>query len=644
MYPYQPDTKVKTMNATNPQQEMQQIIQSCINSQDFTTAQKCLEIYINTFGKDSYAESWQLALLYQKAPLVSLICIINNAAEQTFPGISEQKYSNLDITYISLSNLEEEFFDYIYSSNSKYICFYEAGHEHNIYKILLMVHAAEEQPDLNGIICARNFITSDGTLISHPDYFYQESLDHKVFHGKDLLEYCIENNVNLYGNLSTLLLSTEYVKQICPIRLNAASSMRPMDLLYQLLLPATIGCLYQPLVSTILAPNVNDSNLQSDYEDYIQTLQKKGLIQHTAPSVQNFHIPSDKIVCERDITFFYTDKGEYYNLEPLAEEAKRRGYKVCFTENLTQKAKIGVYCQHICYPENAEFSVILLHDLAQGHNRWPNLWETVERWNKFDIGILPGKAWAERWSQCACQYYANPRHGVYELGYPKSDLINSEELKQRASEIRKKLNLKYDTSVLYAPSWENDGKEDDFITSLSSLNVNLLIKQAHWSAEYPSIIQNIQQMRSLHEGKYENVYYIEPSESILTALTLCDMVVSDESSVMAEALMFGKPSIAVTDWLIPDTIPSRYASVPMDYVIKCQKNQLQEYVIDLLQSPEKFKSCLDNGKSVFSNSGNVCRDILDAIEYYTSPEPKHKDYPFLEKRLSSTYALCSMWN
>ncbi len=32
--------------------------------------------------------------------------------------------------------------------------------------------------------------------------------------------------------------------------------------------------------------------------------------------------------------------------------------------------------------------MILLHDMAQGHNRWPNIWE-IERWSKFDVGILP---------------------------------------------------------------------------------------------------------------------------------------------------------------------------------------------------------------------------------------------------------------
>ncbi len=62
----------------------------------------------------------------------------------------------------------------------------------------------------------------------------------------------------------------------------------------------------------------------------------------------------------------------------------------------------------------------------------------------------------------------------------------------------------------------------------------------------------MEEMRLLHEGEYENVFYIEPEESIMTVLAMCDLIVSDESSAMAEGLMFGKPTIAVMDWKIPD--------------------------------------------------------------------------------------------
>ena len=74
-----------------------------------------------------------------------------------------------------------------------------------------------------------------------------------------------------------------------------------------------------------------------------------------------------------------------------------------------------------------------------------------------------------------------PRFGTYELGYPKSDTINDKALKNRAQMLKEKFNLKYDFSVLYAPSWEYAGKEDDFIKAVAPLKVNMLIKQCHWS-------------------------------------------------------------------------------------------------------------------------------------------------------------------
>lgn len=174
--------------------------------------------------------------------------------------------------------------------------------------------------------------------------------------------------------------------------------------------------------------------------------------------------------------------------------------------------------------------------------------------------------------------------------------------------------MKHNYTVLYAPSWENDGKEDDFVKALSSLKINLLIKQASWPKEYQTIIDNIKKMRKLHENVYDNVYYIEPEESIMSALYICDLVVSEESSVMTEALLYHKPSIAVVDWEIPDTIPNRLASVPMDYVIKCKKYELKEYVEKVMENSSAFDSILQKGKDFFSNVGECCNGIMDLID------------------------------
>ena len=434
-------------------------------------------------------------------------------------------------------------------------------------------------------------------------------------------------------------MTTQHAKTISydlpDIRINKLNSL---FFLFHLLIGGRIHIMNTPLVSTMLQPYKDDTRLQETYEKFADAFCSKNALA-ASPGPDRTSDSSSLPSLPKEITFFYSDMGEYYNLEPIAQTAARRGYKVEFTQNLTQKAEIGVYCQHVCFPENSRFSVILLHDLMQGHNRWPDIWD-YERWDKFDIGIVPGKFWASLWSKCACRYYANPRFGTYELGYPKSDLADSAKLKHRAHELRQKLGLKYDFSILYAPSWEYDNKEDDFIRSLSSLKANLLIKQAHWLEQYEDIINNIRQMRSMHENKYENVYYIEPKESIMTALELCDMVVSDESSVMIEALMFHKPSIAVTDWLIPDTVPSRPAIVPVDFMIKCHKSELREYAEKLISSPDYYHAVLEKGTSFFSNQGQVCEDIMDAIEYYTG---KKTDCSFLSKKLASKYATCSMW-
>ncbi len=617
----------------NPKEEMQELIKRSTNSYETYEA---LKIYTHTFGNDEFSKGYY-NVINKNGPLVSLICMnCNDNVIDDF--IAHQSYLNLEIARVSPEDSYKDIIDYIKNTESKYICFFENNHIYNNDKISEMVWNLENLDDVQVLISPRNFVDKENKIIASPDQEFREALKDTVFSGKTFLEYNINNNINLYGNLSTLLVSTTYAKKIAlDVYKSSLEEINCISLVYQFILQGDIKFTNNILVSTILQPYKDDYDLRGAYNELLNNLIDKKLID---VSISENYNEMNLLPISKKITFFYTDKGEYYNLEPIADEANRRGYDVEFTRNIKQKAEIGIYCQHLCYPENSKFSVILLHDLAQGHNRWPNIWE-VERWNKFDIGILPGKLWSQLWTQCACQYYANPRHGVYELGYPKSDLVNNKSIKTRANELKKKYDFKYDFTVLYAPSWENDEKEDDFVRALASLNVNLLIKQAHWSDEYKNIIDNIKEMRKMHENVYENVYYIEPEESIMVALELCDIVVSDESSVMSEAIMFKKTSIAVTDWLIPDTYPSRFASVPLDYVLKCKKVELRENVEKLSKYRIDYEKNLKKGEDVISNQGNCCKDIMDAIDYFTQNKDCNE---FLNKKVNSKYRICSMWN
>lgn len=627
------------MNTLSPKDEMIQLIQQCILAKDFMSAAKCLEIYKQSFGADNFFSSCQISI----TPVTVIYILSEDELKPDLTDIiSTDIHVNLSVIYIHEKNLMEEFLNCLPSIESEYFCFYDSKHHYEKNRIAILLSVVAKITSVNGIIHTRNFIDNSDTVLAHPDYMYKEILDNKIFNGAELLHYSAMNNINLYGDLSTVFLSTAYVKQLSFAHLDVTDSMQSLAFLYQLLWSTKIAYTYLPLSSSTVVEYLDAAQSISDYVNFLKLYYSENDISRISDTLTDFTTAEHFVSCKKEITFFYTDMGEYYNLKPIADMAESRGYKTVFTKDIHQNAEIGVYCQHICYPENSKFSLILLHDLAQGHDRWPSFWE-LERWNKFDIGIVPGQFWADLWSKCACQYYANPRCGTYQLGYPKSDLASSCALSKRANLLIEQLHLKYDFSILYAPSWENDGKEDDFVKSLSSLKVNLLIKQAHWNEKYSNIIQNIKEMRNLHERKFDNVYYIEPEESIMTALAMCNLVVSDESSVMAEALMFNIPSIAVTDWLIPDTTPSRYASVPMDYVIKCKKSDLQDCVQRFLSSPNDYNSILENGRLLFSNAEHCCSDILDAIEYYTALD-SNASKDFLSKRLSSKYSICSMWN
>lgn len=621
------------MDRDSIKEEMQCIIRKCVAECQEDVLQQCLQVYEETLGKDEFYK--EIVRENRKNRIqVSLICI-DMSEEDINEFLEAQTYTNIEIVKMDKSDTYEDLQEYYDTTDSSYVCFLEKGYVYSPIKIEKMVHYICEN-NVDVVIAGRNLIDEENTIIAHPFLLVHSEEERGYYSGKSFLEYCIKEKVNIYGSLANILVTVDYLRKqkIEAIKTTDVQIAR-MIYLMQLLLNCVVGYMSEPLVSVVLSQEKEENKRETSYNDYIEYLEEKGSI--FLPAVMEKSIVKK---LQKHITFFYTDKGEYYNLKPISDAAEKRGFKTEFTTNLKQKAEIGIYCQHFCYPENSKFSLILLHDMAQGHNRWPNIWE-IEKWNKFDIGIVPGEEWAKRWSQCACHPFANPRLGTFQLGYPKSDLIDSKELNMRVEELRSQFNLKYDFSVLYAPSWENDEKEDDFIRALASLPVNLLIKQAHWPESYIHIIKNIQDMRLTHEGKYENLYYIEPEESIMVALKMCDLVVSDESSVMAEALMFHKPSLAVIDWLIPDTQPSRFASVPMDYVCKCKKVELREYVEKFYSQPDFYHKMQKKANFVFSNHGNCCKDILDAIEYYTQSK---EECGFLNKKLNSLYYQCNMWS
>lgn len=625
--------------------QLEKVLDECIENKLYEEATKGLEMLSDLNANKLMRYKNKIA--NECGPSVLVICIeCDNTDIDKF--IENQTYNNIEVLEIQQSeNLVADILECIEYTQSKYICFIEKNQSYPKDSILNRVKYLEENSDLDVVLAKRDVIDGDAQVMSHLDVRFNHDNFNHDFDGKVFLEYCVNEKTNLYGNLSSILIKTAYAKSIQWTDYHpSVAQIQALSVLYQLIYNTKIQLIDCEVVSSIITKNDSMSAdvLGKAYYNFILEF-----FQHDSTENSDIRLACEKhkpvvetnqIALEKNITFFYLDKGEYYNLKPIGDEAQKRGYEVKYTSDLREKAVIGIYCQHVCFPENSQFSLILLHDMAQGHNRWPNIWE-IERWNKFDIAVVPGRDWAERWIKASCMDYVNPRCGTFEFGYPKSDFVNDSLVLDRVSELKKSMNLKYKYSVLYAPSWENDGKEDDFIKALAELKVNLIIKQCHWSQEYEPIIKNIENMRAMHEGKYDNLYYIEPEESIMTALHMCDLIVSDESSVMVEGLMCGKPSIAVTDWLIPDTAPSRYACTPFTYVYKCEKAQLREKVQEVMKLEESSLNIKKWCDSIFSNAGNCCDNIMTAIEYYTQQK---SDDSFMKHKLVPESQLFSMWN
>lgn len=567
---------------------------------------------------------------------VTIICL--DCDEEKVQQLEELGYANLKIEKV---NMETEglrkVFQIILDDTNPYITFAEKNRKSSDDKLEKMVKYLEEVPLADTVLCYWEYIDGDGKHIAWMKKLWKEWIESKTSHlnGSAILQLSLANEENYFGNLECCMFRRErYINKKFLLDTISCNKQEEKLLLMFEALYGMRAAIIQEIMVYNKEEELNVVRAVKEYEAY-QSLRDKILPSvYNQMNYKNVELPSVFLQMteadydrrksvkpvKKEITFFVMGRSEYHNVEPLAIEAEKRGYKVKFTHELNSQAEIGIYCSHIGCIYNAggvaaKFSLILLHDMTQGELDWPDLWND-EPWNEFDIGILPGADWAKRWRKCSGLYYTHPRLGVYALGYPKGDLIYKAEVLQRTQQLKEMLNLKYPNTILYAPSWENDGKEDEFVKAFCDLPVNLIIKHGNFDEHYPDILKNIREMRELHEGKYDNVYYVEPKENIMTVIPLCDILVSEESSVMTEALLYNKPSIAVTDWLIPDEKPHRKAAVPFDWVYKCERHQLRETATTLL---ERIKSGEQVSKTaeVFCNIGNTCSNIMDLIEYYT---------------------------
>lgn len=292
------------MNTLSPKDEMIQLIQQCILAKDFMSAAKCLEIYKQSFGADNFFSSCQISI----TPVTIIYILSEDELKPDLTDIiSTDIHVNLSVIYIHEKNLMEEFLNCLPSIESEYFCFYDSKHHYEKNRIAILLSVVTKITSVNGIIHARNFIDNSDTVLAHPDYMYKSILDKKIFNGAKLLHYSAMNNINLYGDLSTVFLSTAYVKQLSFAHPDVTDSMQSLAFLYQLLWSAKIAYTYLPLSSSTVVTYSDATQSISDYIDFLKLYYLEHDISHISETLTDFTVTEHFVSCKKEITFFYTD-------------------------------------------------------------------------------------------------------------------------------------------------------------------------------------------------------------------------------------------------------------------------------------------------------------------------------------------------
>ncbi len=277
-----------------------------------------------------------------------------------------------------------------------------------------------------------------------------------------------------------------------------------------------------------------------------------------------------------DFCAYPTDWNEEQSLKPILREMQARGIATEVDRSMSVKSKVGLFIGHQegNRPALSNCPIVMLHDLGQAHNVWPRFWRK-ESWGDYDYGLVPNRMWQQMHDNFE-DPRRKPRHGLRMLGWPKSDDAYQRIAKSPESIFRFKNGR---LSVLYAPSWEFNNQQDQFLQALADLPIYIFIKQQYY--EKMGHNKRVEEMADLHRNRWHNVILLDSKTRIFDVLKYTDCIVSDESSTLVEGAMIGCVPVGISDWKIPDTQPPRAPSVPFSCVQQMPMAQLRNFIVQL---------------------------------------------------------------
>ncbi len=306
-----------------------------------------------------------------------LISVLYNAEHQQSVASFLDNNPSVPIEEVCLTKDDDanSMAEYILSTQSAYFYIYDPDFVYASDMLLQLLTNLQQHPEAGTAATTHRFADDTFHLIAPPYRKFAPKLFGKILQGVEILDMEENSHVNILGSAGCCLFDINLIrKKSAEDILHLVRFSKDKNILNSLIKECQIH-FSETILSARIGKKVSPEILHQKYETWHFT--------KPFPPLKTGSV-------KKEITFFYTDGGEYRNVLPIAEEANKRGFKIHFTKDTNANAEIGVYCQHVCFPENSRFSVILLHDMLQDYNHWPNLWE-VEPWDGFNIGIRLGR-------------------------------------------------------------------------------------------------------------------------------------------------------------------------------------------------------------------------------------------------------------
>lgn len=138
------------------------------------------------------------------------------------------------------------------------------------------------------------------------------------------------------------------------------------------------------------------------------------------------------------------------------------------------------------------------------------------------------------------------------------------------------------------------------------------------SIEYTERFDTLEELYSEIRA-YENIHIFDKETDIWTCLTLADIVISDQSSVLNEALLTETIPVSVFDWPVRAGKPANAKDHHLDFVIRTSRDDLETCVEDSFTDFDEISSELAALRSQhYSHLGRSASLTMDLIEAASS--------------------------